>query len=64
MIVMYVITGEVGQVGMIILMSYTKELEDVLLCGGMLGSQGRDLYVILAGLPGFARDSCIFSRQI
>ena len=43
MIVMYVITGEVGQVGMIILMRYTKELENVLLCGGMLGSQGRDL---------------------
>ena len=43
MIVMYVITGEVGQVGMIILMSYMKELENVLLCGGMLESQGRDL---------------------
>ena len=45
MIVMYVIIGEVGQVGMIILMSCMKELENVLLCGGMLGSPGRDLYM-------------------
>ena len=35
-----------SQVGMIILMSCMKELENVLLCGGMLGSPGRDLYVI------------------
>ena len=45
-IVMYVIIGEVGQVGMIILMSCMKELENVLLCGGMLGSPDRDLYAI------------------